>query len=205
MLKTVAVYCGSSVGNDPIYARAAVDLADQMLLRGIGLVYGGGNVGLMGEIANTMIAGHGSVIGVIPEFLMRAEVGFTNGIDQRIVPDMHTRKAAIAGLADGFIAMPGGLGTLEEIAEALTWAQLGLHRKPCAFYNVNGYYDHLLAFLENAVDSGFIHPINRSLFLVAADPSQLLDQMVAYQPPVTDKAAFARHMTNQHPKNAGES
>jgi hypothetical protein len=201
-MKSIAVYCGSSVGSHTAFAEAAGALGREMLKRDLALVYGGGNVGLMGEIAHALVEGGGEVIGVIPEFLMRLEVGMVDGIDLRIVPDMHTRKSTISTVSDAFIAMPGGLGTLEEITEALTWAQLGIHQKPCAFYNVAGFYDKLIDFIEHAIENGFIHPSNRALIISESDPAALLDRLTAYTPSITDKAEFARRMSNHHEKKS---
>jgi len=162
---------------------AARGLAAAMLARGIGLVYGGGSVGLMGVIADAMLAGGGSVIGVIPEALVAREVGHRAVPDLRVVPNMHVRKALMADLADAFIAMPGGLGTLEETFEVVTWALLGLHAKPVGILNVGGYYDPLLAFLRHAAAEGFVLPVHLALFLVDDDPVRLIAGLQSYEPP----------------------
>jgi len=161
-----------------------------MATRHIGLVYGGGNVGVMGIIANAMLASGGEVIGVIPQHLAQLAVAHT-GVDLRIVGTMHERKALMAELADGFIALPGGLGTLEEFFEVLTWAQLGLHRKPCSLLNVCGYYNGLMSFIDQSVQAQFIHPGHRSLILIEEDVEVLLDRLAAYEPPLVDKAGWA--------------
>ena len=155
--------------------------------RGYGLVYGGANVGLMAALADTVLASGGRVIGVIPEALVQKEVAHHGISELRIVASMHERKATMASLADGFIALPGGLGTLEELFEVLTWAQLGLHAKPCGLLNVSGYYDHIVQFLDHAVTQRFIHPVHRSMLAVESDPETLLNRLECYQAPVVDK------------------
>ncbi len=150
--------------------------------RGIGLVYGGGSVGLMGVIADTMLESGGEVIGVIPRTLWMREVGHSGLTELHIVETMHERKALMADLSDGFIAMPGGLGTLEELFEAWTWSQLGLHKKPCALLDVGGYFDHLVAFLDHAVADGFVNETNRRMLIVERDPASLVDRMETYTP-----------------------
>ena len=146
------------------------------------LIYGGGNVGLMGVVADAVLAAGGAVIGVIPEALLQKEVGHQGLTELKVVESMHQRKMLMSELADGFIAMPGGLGTLEEIAEVLTWAQLGFHDKPCSLLNVAGYYDALLAFLDSAVDKRFVKGVHRSMLLVADQPERLLDALEAHRP-----------------------
>jgi predicted Rossmann-fold nucleotide-binding protein len=155
-LKRVCVFCGSNPGQDPVYSRAADALGRTLARRGIGLVYGGGSVGLMGIVAN-------------------------------VVPDMHTRKAKMAELADGFIALPGGYGTLEELFEVVTWAQLGLHSKPIALLNAAGYYDGLLNWIDAAVTEGFLRPEHRRVILAGTEPDALLDAMARYEPPKLEK------------------
>ena len=183
----ICVFTGSSQGRRPEYAAAARDLAAALLARRIGLVYGGAHVGLMGLVADAVIAGDGEVIGVIPEALVAKEVAHTGLPDLRIVASMHERKALMSDLSDGFIAMPGGIGTFEEFFEVLTWAQLGLHRKPCGLLNVAGYYDGLLMFLDHAVGQGFLRTEHRAMILVSDDANDLLDQMGTWQPPVVAK------------------
>ena len=190
-MQTVCVFCGSSPGARPEYAAAARQLGTLLAARGLTLVYGGGNVGMMGQIADTVIAKGGKVTGVIPAAIAEMEVAHTGLDDLRVVDSMHARKALMAELSDGFIALPGGLGTLEEFVEVLTWAQLGFHAKPCGLLNPNGYYDSLLAFIQHSVDQQFIQPEHRELVLVEEDPAALLDRMAAYVAPKVDKAAWA--------------
>jgi len=166
---------------------AAKQLGEAMASRSIGLVYGGASVGLMGEVARTVESLGGEVIGVIPQSLVDKEVAYRELNDLRVVGPMHERKALIADLVEGFIAMPGGLGTLEEFFEVLTWAQLGIHQKPCGLLNIAGYYDKLLDFLDYAVEQRFVKDIHRSLILVDAEPKRLLDSLVSYQPVIVDK------------------
>jgi uncharacterized protein (TIGR00730 family) len=186
-MKKICVYCGSSSGKSPEYLESARVLAKEMVKRNIGLVYGGANVGIMGEIANTMLANGGDVTGIIPQSLVDKEVGHFGLTELKVVGSMHERKAIMADLSDGFIALPGGLGTLEELFEVLTWSQLGFHHKPCALLNIKQYYESLSVFLDHAVDEEFVKPIHREMLLVASDPSQLLDAMESYQPPAVDK------------------
>jgi uncharacterized protein (TIGR00730 family) len=162
----------------------------------IGLVYGGGNVGLMGEIAKAVLEAGGDVIGVIPESLAQKEVAFTELADLRIVGSMHERKALMVELSDGFIALPGGLGTIEEFFEVLTWAQLGIHHKPCGLLNVCQYYSPLMHFLDRTVEQQFVEPEHRSMILIDEDPEALLIKFESYQPPQVDKAAWVLQMTN---------
>jgi uncharacterized protein (TIGR00730 family) len=185
-MKSVCVYCGSSPGLDPRYLDIARQLGLAMVSRQCELVYGGASVGLMGELANSILNAGGIVRGVIPRpFAHRvSHEGLT---ELRVVGSMHERKTMMFELADAFIALPGGMGTLEEIAEVLTWAQLAMHTKPCGLINVNGYYDHLLAFLDNAVASGFMRPEHRSLLLVSTDPEDLLERLASYEPKNVDK------------------
>jgi uncharacterized protein (TIGR00730 family) len=186
-MQHVCVFCGSSPGNRPVYLDAAHQTGMALVQRGIGLVYGGAQLGLMGRIADTVIEQGGNVIGVMPEHLSIKEVLHPNLPDLRIVDSMHTRKALMAELSDAFIAMPGGLGTLEELCEILTWGQLGLHRKPCGLLNVAGFFDPLLALLDHAVAEGFLRPVHRNLVLVAAVPEELLDKLASYEAPPLPK------------------
>lgn len=186
-IERVAVFCGSSPGADPAYRDAAHRLVGVLAERRIGLVYGGANVGLMGEIARAALARGVPVTGVIPDFLVEHEVAMTGLADLRIVGSMHERKAAVAELADGFIAMPGGLGTLEEFFEALTWAQLRLHAKPCGLLDVNDYYSRLGDFLDHAVAERFVKPSHRAAILISRDADDLLDQFARFEAPATDK------------------
>jgi len=182
-LKRVAVFCGSNVGARPEYVAAAKLLGRTMAARGIGLVYGGSNVGLMAAIADEVGDELGEIIGVIPKTLVEREVANTSLSDLRVVASMHERKALMAELADGFIALPGGIGTLEEFFETWTWAQLGMHRKPCGLLNVAGYYDQLLTFLDGSVDEKFVRPVHRQMVMVESDPEALLDKFAAYEAP----------------------
>jgi len=187
MIKRVCVFCGSSKGFRPAYVEAAHDMANVLVRRGAGLVYGGGCVGLMGELADTVMAGGGEVIGVIPQALVAREVGHRGITQLLIVRSMHERKSKMMELADAFVAMPGGFGTFEEFCEVITWAQLGLHQKPCGLLNVEGYYDSLLNLFNKGVDDGFIHPSTRELVLDATDPDVLLDKLSYYKPPIVEK------------------
>jgi len=190
-LKRICVFCGSSPGADPEFARAAERLGALLAQRKIGLVFGGGRVGMMGYLARAALEHGGEVIGVIPRDLYEKKVAFTGLSDLRVVGTMHERKAVMAGLADGFMALPGGLGTLEEIFEMLTWAQLGMHRKPCGLLNVGNYYTPLLAFLDQVLAQGFLDSTHRAMILDAETPEELLIRFAAYQPPAADKAAWA--------------
>ena len=181
--KRLCVFCGSSHGANPAYAEAAKTAGNELARRGIGLVYGGGNIGLMGVIADAVLAAGGHVIGVIPEALMAKEVGHRGLPDLRVVKTMHERKALMAELSDGFVALPGGIGTFEEFFEIVTWAQLGLHSKPCALLNVNGFYDPLLHLMDHAIAERFVKPKQRDLVLAEADFSTLLDRMAEHHVP----------------------
>ena len=182
-VRRVCVYAGSNPGSDPAYADAARALASVLAERGIGLVYGGGNVGLMGVLADTALAAGGEVIGVMPQALVDREIGHRGLTELRVVGSMHERKALMAELSDAFVAVPGGIGTLEELIEVYTWSQLGIHDKPCGVLNVRGYYDALAAFLDHAVEEGFLRPQHRAVLSVAADPAELLDRLAAFEPP----------------------
>ncbi len=186
-MKRVCVFCGSSMGARPEYRRAAVELGTTLAGRGIELVYGGGNVGLMGELADAALAQGGRVIGVIPEALVAREVGHDGLTDLRVVGSMHERKAMMADLADGFIALPGGFGTLDEYCEILTWAQLGLHAKPCGILNVQGYFDPLLDLFDRAVAEQFVRPAHRGIILVERTIDALLARMADYRSPIQEK------------------
>ena len=182
-MRRVCVFCGSSAGCDPRYAEQAAALARELVSRGMGVVFGGGSVGLMGVLADELLASGGAVTGVIPHGLAARELAHPRVADMRVVPTMHARKALMAELADGFVALPGGIGTLEELFEIITWSQLGIHRKPVGVLNVAGYYDPLVALLEHAVAGGFVPPRSRDLVIVDEEPSQLLDRMSAHEPP----------------------
>ncbi|CAA7626329.1 TIGR00730 family Rossman fold protein [Magnetospirillum sp. SS-4] len=184
-MRRVCVFCGSSFGNRPEYAESARTLGRLIAESGLELVYGGGNVGLMGVVADSALAAGGKVIGVIPEALMRWEVGHLDLTELRVVASMHERKATMAELSDGFIALAGGIGTMEELFEVWTWGQLGLHAKPLAFLDVAGYYAHLHAFLDHMTAEGFLKPRHRDMVMVDGDPATLLDRMGGYRPPDT--------------------
>jgi uncharacterized protein (TIGR00730 family) len=169
------VFCGSSHGQAPEYRAAAERLADELVTRRIELVFGGGRVGLMGVIADAVLARGGHVIGVIPQALVDREIAHASLSDLRVVASMHERKAVMADLADAFVAMPGGFGTFEEFCEAVTWTQLGIHRKACGLLNVRGFYAPLLAMFDTAVAEGFLKPDNRDIVRASADPATLLD------------------------------
>ncbi len=186
------VFCGSNLGNQPVYELAAEAMGQALVSRGLGLVYGGGRVGLMGTVADAVLAAGGQVIGVIPDFLATKEIAHWGLTKLHIVGSMHERKALMASLSDGFIALPGGYGTLEEFCEVLTWGQLGLHQKPLALLNIGGYYNPLLAFFDNALAEGFLNSTLRSLILEATTPEILLDGMISYKP-----EKLARWLENQ--------
>jgi uncharacterized protein (TIGR00730 family) len=186
-MKRICVFCGSSPGALPVYGETAAHLGRLLADRGLGLVYGGGSVGLMGIVADAVIAAGGEVTGVIPCALVRREVGHDSLPDLRVVGTMHERKALMAELADGFIAMPGGIGTLDEWFEIWTWAQLGLHRKPCGLLDVAGYYRPLVSFLDHMVEQRFLRDSHRAMVLVDDDPERLLDRMAGFAPPDVEK------------------
>ena len=174
-IKRIVVYCGANVGNNPVYEAAAVAVGRTLAEQGIGLVYGGGGVGLMGVVADAALAAGGEVIGVIPEALKALEVEHKGLTSMHVVPDMHSRKAMMLGLADAVIAMPGGFGTMDELFEALTWSQLDYHRKLCGLLNVAGYYDHLLAWINHSVAVGLVKPANLGLIVAGATVDEVLD------------------------------
>jgi uncharacterized protein (TIGR00730 family) len=186
-VKRICVYCGSNPGKSPEFLESARSLARELVQREICLVYGGASVGIMGEIADTVLAGGGEVIGVIPQALVDKEVSHAGLTELKIVDSMHERKEIMADISEGFIALPGGLGTIEEIFEVLTWAQLGFHKKPCALLNVKGYYDKLTQFLNHAVAEGFIANTHREMLLVEEEPHRLLEIMATYSAPAVDK------------------
>jgi len=176
-MKRVCVFCGSSLGNNRAYVDYAEALGRLLAARNIALVYGGGHVGLMGIVADAVLAAGGEAIGVIPQALADREIAHAGLTDLRVVDSMHTRKALMADLSDAFIAMPGGVGTFEEIFEAITWTQLGVHRKPCGFLNVAAFYTPLIAFIDQAVGEGFIKPVHRKMIVVDDNPERLLDTL----------------------------
>jgi uncharacterized protein (TIGR00730 family) len=182
-LERVCVYAGSNRGADPAYAAAAEALARALVERGIGVVYGGGNVGLMGVLANTALACGGEVVGVIPRSLLEKEIGHTGLPDLRVVESMHERKATMAELSDAFVALPGGIGTLEELIEVFTWTQLGLHPKPCGLLNVSGYYADLVRFLDHSVEERFLRQEHRDLLVVSDEPETLIAGLESFEAP----------------------
>jgi uncharacterized protein (TIGR00730 family) len=179
--RRLCVFCGSATGNRPAYHKAAEQLGHLLVEHGIELVYGGGNIGLMGILADIVLARGGRVTGVIPDSLMVREVGHRGLTELRIVHSMHERKALMSDLSDGFIALPGGFGTLEEFCEVVTWSQLGLQSKPCGLLNVEKYYHPLLELFDQAVREGFLSKENRGLVLDDSDPARLLEKMAAFQ------------------------
>ena len=174
-MKKICVYCGSSDGARPEYKQAAAALGRAMLEKNLDLVYGGASVGLMGTVADTVLQGGGRVTGVIPESLVNRELSHTGLTELAVVDSMHERKSMMAELSDGFIALPGGIGTMEELFEMLTWSQLGFHKKPCALLNVAGYYDHLNAFMQHGVNQGFIKKETQAKLIIQENPKALLD------------------------------
>ncbi|MGB3327820.1 MAG: TIGR00730 family Rossman fold protein [Thermomicrobiales bacterium] len=186
-MQAVCVFCGSSMGNGPIFRGAAESLGRELAHRRLDLTYGGGNVGLMGAIADATLAAGGTVNGYIPRSLMEKEGAHRGLSELEVLGSMHERKAAMEAHADAFIALPGGFGTLDELCEILTWAQLGIHRKPIGLLDVDGYFDHLLAFFDASVERGFLRADHRTLLLSDTDPASLLDRMAAWQPTVAPK------------------
>lgn len=186
-LRSLCVFCGSSPGADPAYLAAAHHLGATLATNGMTLVYGGASVGLMGAMADAALAAGGRVIGVLPQALQEREVGHAGLSELHIVGSMHERKARMADLADGFVALPGGAGTLEEFFEVWTWGMLGLHTKPCALLNTNGYFDPLLAMFDRMVEQRFVRPIHRAMVIVASDPVKVIERCAAYQPPTVAK------------------
>ncbi len=183
----ICVFCGSSAGYSGIYRAAAVELGRFLTEQGLGLVYGGGRIGLMGVVADAVLAHGGQVIGVIPQPMVSREIWHSGLTELRIVPSMHARKSLMAELADAFIALPGGFGTFEEFCEMITWSQLGIHRKPCGLLNVAGYYDPLLHLFDHAVAEGFLKPENRELVLASPSCQELLEKMQAFEPVMVRK------------------
>lgn len=194
-INSICVYCGSSPGRLPDYSRAARELGVEIGRRGIRLVYGGAGVGLMGEVARATLAAGGQVVGVIPQALVAQEIVSTDAIELRVVNDMHERKAAMAELSDGFIALPGGFGTFEELFEVLTWQQLGIHTKPCGILNIKGYFDDLLKFLDHAVNEMFIYKPHYDMILTSNEPVDLIEQFLRYAPVKMDKAHWVKKMS----------
>lgn len=186
-MKRLCVYCGSNPGRNPAYVAAGIRLGESLAANAVGLVYGGASLGVMGAVADGVTAGEGEVIGIIPNDLLHKETPHGKLTELRVVDSMHERKALMAKLSDGFIALPGGLGTLEELFEVWTWGQLGFHRKPCALLNVSSYYAPLIDFLDQAVKEGFIQEQHRSMLIVEEDPEHLIAQMQDYRPPEVPK------------------
>ena len=186
-VQRICVFCGSATGTQRVYQQAAAAVGVALAEQGYELVYGGGRVGLMGVLADAVLSRGGRVIGIMPAHLVAKEIAHQDLNELRVVNSMHERKAAMADLADIFLALPGGFGTLEEFCEMLTWSQLGLHRKACGLLNVDHYYDPLLALFKHAVSEGFVHPAHRALVLDDDDPERLLHRLVAYQPPELTK------------------
>ena len=186
-LKSICVFCGSNDGTDPEFAENAVELGKYLAENGIRLVYGGGRVGLMGRIADAVLENGGEVTGIIPYSLAEKEVAHQSLTALHVVDSMHERKAMMENLSDGFIAMPGGFGTFEELCEMITWAQLGLHGKPCGILNVKGYYDGLLEMFDNAMQKAFVRPEHRGLLNASASVEDLMVQMSEYKTPIKEK------------------
>jgi uncharacterized protein (TIGR00730 family) len=186
-LKSICVYCGSSPGRIEAYCSAANALAQALVGRGIGLVYGGASIGVMGAVADRVLQLGGNAVGIIPEALMRKEVAHHHLTELHVTHSMHERKTKMAEMADGFIALPGGIGTFEELFEIWTWAQLGFHHKPCGLLNVEGYFDPLIDFLDRAVAEQFIQATHRGMLLVDTDPESLLDRLAEYSSPVVPR------------------
>ncbi|MBX3726083.1 MAG: TIGR00730 family Rossman fold protein [Xanthomonadales bacterium] len=192
-MRSVCIYCGSSAGDRPAYAGLAQSVGRALAARGLTLVYGGGRVGLMGLLADAALAAGGEVVGVIPQRLVDAEVAHLGLARLEVVDSMHARKARMAELADAFIALPGGFGTLDELFEILTWAQLGLHGKPCGLLDVDGYYAPLVTWADQAVARGFVRPVHRRLLMVGTELDALLDELAAHRPePVSKWVDLAR-------------
>lgn len=186
-MKTVCVFCGSSEGAREDYAAAARGLGRAMAGRGLRLIFGGGQVGLMGVVADAVMEAGGEAVGVMPKSLLEKEIGHQRLTELQVVGTMHERKALMADLADAFVALPGGYGTFEEFLEVLTWAQLSLHEKPCGLLNVAGFYEPLITLFDHAVEEGFVRPDHRSLALLEEDPQRLLDLLESHVPPATEK------------------
>ncbi len=191
-MKAICVYCGSSVGVKPIYAQAAQEFGRALVEAGCSLVYGGGRVGLMGVIADEVLAAGGRVVGVIPELLVDKEVGHKGLTELHVVPDMHQRKRMMADLSDAFVALPGGAGTLEELFEVYTWAQLGYHQKAIGLYDIGGYYAPLIAMLEHTVSEGFMQQAYLNILQIDADARSLIEKLRGYSPTGRDKWATQR-------------
>ena len=186
-MKTLCVFCGSNFGADPAYRASAIKVGSLLAARGITLVYGGGKVGMMGALADSCLSAGGRVLGIIPKSLAAKEIAHQSLTELRVVDSMHERKKLMADQADAFLALPGGFGTWEEFCEAITWSQLGLHRKACALLNVVGFYDEFLAQADRAVKDGFVSEVHRSLVISGSDPEEILDRLQEYQVPQEEK------------------
>ncbi len=182
-MNSICIYCGSSFGNAPAYRQAALDMGAALARRGLTLIYGGASVGLMGAVADGALDNGGRVIGVMPQALFEKELRHTRLTEFEVVDTMHTRKARMIELADAMIALPGGFGTYEELTEAITWAQLGYHSKPCGVLNLHGFYDGLLQLMERAISDGFVREGHRELLLIDTDIERLLDRVATHVPP----------------------
>ena len=186
-MKRICVYCGSSPGGRPDYAAAAEALASELLRRDLDLVYGGSSKGIMGVLADAVLAAGGNVYGVMPHSLVKKEIAHAGLTELTVTETMHERKSAMAEMADGFVALPGGFGTLEEIVEVLTWGQLGFHDKPCGLLNAAGYFDRFASFIAHAESEGFLKPAHRAMLQIAETPAALLDAFSDYRPPRVGK------------------
>ncbi len=186
-MKSICVYCGSAPGRLEAYSNLARDLAESLVKRNLRLIYGGASVGIMGKVADHVLQLGGQVIGVIPHALSHKEIAHQKLTELHVTRSMHERKTLMAELADGFIALPGGLGTLEEIFEIWTWAQLGLHKKPCGMLNVEGYFDSLIEFLDHATEEQFVKRPHRSILIVESSPETMLDRFAGYTPPMLQR------------------
>ncbi len=182
-LKTICVYCGSSLGKKDAYATAAKSLAESLVARNITLVYGAASIGIMGTVADQMLKLGGQVIGVIPKALAHKEITHSNLTELYVTQSMHERKMKMAELSDGFIALPGGIGTMEELFEIWTWAQLGFHKNPCGLLNIDGYYNALIQFVDHMQQEQFVKSKHHDLLMIADDPEKLLEKFISYTPP----------------------
>ncbi len=182
-MNRICVFCGSKTGSNPVFLETAKQLGRVLAERGLDLVYGGASIGLMGAVADSVMGGGGRVVGVIPEAMATKEVAHDGLTEMHVVSSMHERKSVMARLADGFVALPGGFGSFEELLEMITWAQLGIHRKPVGILNVSGYYDPLIQLFERAIEEGFIKPRNRQLVVVEQEPDELLQTLLAHKLP----------------------
>jgi hypothetical protein len=187
MMKSICVYCGSSFGKNPVYEQTARALGTAIAQRGLTLIYGGGRVGLMGTVADAALAAGGPVIGIMPKALVDKEIQHAQLSTLHVVDSMHSRKAMMLELADAIVALPGGFGTFEELAEAFTWAQLGFHSKPLGLLNVSNYFEHLIKLTEHAVQEGFMQDAHREIFLIEGDVERMLDRLATHQPAIVSK------------------